>query len=249
MELTMTETQEKLEEASGTPPGMAPAGAETSLRRCIVTREAMEKHQLIRFVLGPGDEIFPDLAGKLPGRGAWVKAEREILEQAVKKHAFAKSFQAAVKVAPDLVDRVGRLLDQQILDLLGLARRSGLVVTGFEKADTALRTGRAVLLIEAKDAGKDGRSKLARHTLPGVEIWAPLTAEQLGRAIGRDHAVHVAVGSGGLAERLKIALRRQRGFSNHGLTKDGPSGGGHSASLRQGSAETDVNDRERTKDA
>jgi hypothetical protein len=224
MDMTMAEAQESLEEAQ--------SGAESSLRRCIVTREALEKVQLIRFVLGPEDEVFPDLAGKLPGRGAWVKADRAILEQAVKKHAFGKAFQAAVKVAPDLADRVGRLLDQQVLDLLGLARRSGLVVTGFEKADTALRTGRAVLLIEAKDAGKDGRSKLARHTLPGVEIWAPLTAEELGRAIGRDHAVHVAVGPGGLAERLKIALRRQHGFTLDGFSRDGLSGGGHSAARK-----------------
>jgi hypothetical protein len=240
MEMTMTEAQDQ--------EGTAQPSAETSLRRCIVTREALEKDQLIRFVLGPEDEVFPDLAGKLPGRGAWVKADRSVLELAVKKNAFAKAFKAPVKVAPDLAERVGRLIDQQLIDLVGLARRSGLLVTGFEKANTALRTGRAVLLIEALDAGKDGRSKLARHTLPGVEIWSPLTAEVLGRAIGRDHAVHVAVGPGGLAERLKIALRRQNGFS-----KGEASGGGHSAAPpsgeRRNSAETEQNDRERTEDA
>src|SRR2546430_2130306 len=115
MDVTVTETVESVEEAQ--------SGAEANLRRCIVTREALEKTQLIRFVLGPGDEVFPDLAGKLPGRGAWVKAERAVLEQAVKKNAFAKVFQAQAKVGTDLADRVGRLLDQQILDLLGLARR------------------------------------------------------------------------------------------------------------------------------
>ncbi len=232
MDVTMTQVQERAEEVPGTSPD-----AEASLRRCIVTREALEKDRLIRFVLGPEDEVFPDLAGKLPGRGAWVKAERAVLEQAVKKSAFAKTFRAPVKVPADLAERVGRLIDQQIVDLLGLARRSGLLVTGFEKADTALRTGRAALLIEAKDAGKEGRSKLARHTLPGVEIWAPLTADLLGRAIGRDHAVHVAVGPGGLAERLKIALRRQRGFNTDGFSTDGLSGGGHSAASRKVSTE------------
>ena len=215
MDVTMAAEQDQMEEV--------PNGAESSLRRCIVTREALEKDQLIRFVLGPENVVFPDLAGKLPGRGAWVKAERAVLEQAVKKNAFAKAFQTGAKVPAGMVEHIGRMLDQQILDLLGLARRSGLVVTGFEKADTALRTGRAVLLIEAKDAGKEGRSKLARHTLPGVEIWAPLTADLLGRAIGRDHAVHVAVGSGGLAERLKIALRRQNGFFGDGLSDGGAS--------------------------
>src|SRR6185369_4904275 len=132
MDMTMASDQDQVEEAQD--------GAESSLRRCVVTGEALEKDQLIRFVLGPEDVVFPDLNGKLPGRGAWVKAERAVLEQAVKKNAFAKAFQAQAKVPADLAERIGRMLDQQILDLLGLARRSGLLVTGFEKANTALRT-------------------------------------------------------------------------------------------------------------
>src|SRR3954464_4721925 len=185
----------------GTTPGGKADDSALPERRCIVTREALEKDQLIRFVLGPDNAIVPDLSENLPGRGYWVTASRKVLVEAVKKNAFAKAMQAPVKPAPDLVERVAALIDRQVLDLLGLARRSGSLVTGFEKVDVALRTGKAVLLIEATDAGADGRAKLARHTLPGVEIWTPLTAEQLGRAIGRDHAVHVAVGPGGLATR------------------------------------------------
>lgn len=191
-------------------------------RRCIVTRQALEKDRLIRFVLGPDDAIVPDLTESLPGRGYWVTADRKILAEAVKKNAFARAMHAPVKPDPDLVERVAGLIGRQVVDLLGLARRSGSLVTGFEKVDVALRTGKAVLLIEAKDAGADGRAKLARHTLPGVEIWAPLTAEELGRAIGRDHAVHVAVGPGGIATRLKAVLRRQQGLSD-----DGVAGAGH----------------------
>jgi ribosomal protein L7Ae-like RNA K-turn-binding protein len=130
--------------------------------------------------------------------------------------------QAPVRPAADLVERIVGMIDRQIVDLVGLARRSGSLVTGFEKVDVALRTGKAVLLIQANDAGADGRAKLARHTHPGVEIWTPLSAEQLGRAIGRDHAVHVAVGPGGLATRLKTVLRRQQGLSD-----DGVAGAGH----------------------
>jgi len=213
MELTMIEAKER-EEA------VPQADAErdsVSERRCIVTRQAMEKDQLIRFVLGPDNEIVPDLSENLPGRGYWVSADRKLLTEAVRRNVFAKVMQAPVKPASDLVTRVAGLIDRQIVDLLGLAKRSGSLVTGFEKVDVALRAGRVALLIEARDAGADGRSKLARHTLPGVEIWAPLTAEQLGRAIGRDHAVHVAVGPGGLATRLKTVLRRQRGFSDDGI--------------------------------
>jgi predicted RNA-binding protein YlxR (DUF448 family) len=191
-------------------------------RSCIVTREALEKDRLIRFVLGPDNAIVPDLSENLPGRGYWVTASRKVLTEAVKKNAFAKAMRAPVKPDPELPARVAALVDRQIVDLLGLARRSGSLVTGFEKVDVALRTGKAVLLIEARDAGADGRAKLARHTLPEVEIWAPLTAEQLGRAIGRDYAVHVAVAPGGLANRLKTVLRRQQGLSD-----DGVAGAGH----------------------
>jgi predicted RNA-binding protein YlxR (DUF448 family) len=207
-------------------PGSAADGRSASERRCIVTRQALEKDRLIRFVLGPGNTVVPDLSEKLPGRGYWVTASRKILAEAVKKNAFAKAMQAPVKPDADLAERVAWLIERQIVDLLGLARRSGSLVTGFEKVDVALRTGKAVLLIEARDAGADGRAKLARHTLPGVEIWAPLTAEQLGRAIGRDHAVHVAVAGpidkvGGLANRLKMVLRRQQGLSDEGAADAG----------------------------
>jgi len=216
------------EQEDAMPPGLNPGGKADDgplpERRCIVTRKALEKDHLIRFVLGPDNAIVPDLSENLPGRGYWVTASRKILAEAVKKNAFAKAMQAPVRPDADLVERVAGLIDRQVVDLLGLARRSGSLVTGFEKVDVALRTGKAVLLIEAKDAGADGRAKLARHTLPGVEIWASLTAEQLGRAIGRDHAVHVAVAPGGLANRLKMVLRRQQGLSD-----DGVAGAGHAS--------------------
>ena len=194
----------------------ADPGPDLSLRRCIVTRDSLPKDRLIRFVLGPEGEVVPDLAGKLPGRGVWVKAERPVLEEAIKKNAFAKAFKAPAKVPADFAQRVVVLLERRIVDLLGLARRSGAVDTGFEKVEAALQRGRVTLLIEASDAAAEGRAKLARQAPPGVEIWAPLAAEALGRAIGKDHAVHVAIGPGGLADRLKTALRRYSGLNRRG---------------------------------
>jgi len=42
----------------------------------------LAKSELVRFVLGPNNMIYPDLENKLPGRGMWVKAERSaILKQ------------------------------------------------------------------------------------------------------------------------------------------------------------------------
>ena len=54
-------------------------------RTCIVTREAQAPAGLIRFVLGPDHQVVPDLRHKLPGRGVWVTARSEIVNEAVKR--------------------------------------------------------------------------------------------------------------------------------------------------------------------
>ena len=60
-------------------------------RRCIATGEVQPKRGLIRFVVGPEGEIFPDLAEKLPGRGIWVAADRAALRKAAGKGLFARA--------------------------------------------------------------------------------------------------------------------------------------------------------------
>ncbi|MEO0566245.1 MAG: DUF448 domain-containing protein, partial [Pseudomonadota bacterium] len=58
-------------------------------RKCIATGEVRAKTGLIRFVVGPENQIAPDLAEKLPGRGIWVSANRHALEKAGNKGHFA----------------------------------------------------------------------------------------------------------------------------------------------------------------
>src|SRR5580658_9275644 len=50
------------------------------LRRCVVTRERLPKEQMFRFVVSPDRALIPDLAGKLPGRGIWLSASRDVIE-------------------------------------------------------------------------------------------------------------------------------------------------------------------------
>src|SRR6476469_3890346 len=50
------------------------------LRRCIITRERLPKERMIRFVVGPDRKIVPDLAARLPGRGIWLSASRDVLQ-------------------------------------------------------------------------------------------------------------------------------------------------------------------------
>ena len=184
-----------------------------ALRRCIVTRQALEKPALIRFVVDPDGRVTPDLKERLPGRGLWVTADRAILEQAVAKNAFSKAAKQSVKAAPDLADRVTELARREVAELLGLARKSGQLVAGFEKVEAALRSDRVRVLVAASDGAADGRGKLARLAGSGVEICAPLTVAELAQALGREHAVHAAIKAGGIAEKTIIASRRLTALS------------------------------------
>lgn len=54
------------------------------LRTCVVTREKLEKKDLIRIVKNKENEVFIDVTGKANGRGAYIKRDIEVLEKAKK---------------------------------------------------------------------------------------------------------------------------------------------------------------------
>lgn len=184
-------------------------------RRCIVTRATGPRDGLIRFVISPDGEAVPDLAERLPGRGLWLAAHRDIVRRASAENLFSKAARRSVTVPADLPDRLAALLDQRCLDLIGLARRSGDAVAGFEKVRAAAKGGKVALLIEAADGADDGRGKLER-ALPGAEVLALWTASRLGAPFDRDRVVHAAVLAGGLADRLTREAARLRGLRNEG---------------------------------
>ena len=181
------------------------------LRRCVATRASLPKSELIRLVVSPEGVLVPDVEGRLPGRGLWITAARDIVERAVAKRLFSRAAGAEVAVPPDLADRIATLLRRRCLDLIGLARRAGYAVAGFEKVRSALDRGRVLLLLEAAGASQEQRRKLTGSS-PGVRVVALFSSAELGRAVGRDAAVHVAVTGNGIAHKLVGELKRLRGF-------------------------------------
>jgi len=185
-------------------------------RRCIVTGEVLPEPELIRFVAGPDGQIVPDLAAKLPGRGLWVSAQRETLARAVARNQFARAAKSPVVATADLPDRVEALLVAHMSGDLGIARRSGVIVLGFDNVVRALdsKTPPAAL-VEASDAAADGRRKLlgasfGRGLTPVIVDC--LTIDELSLALGRENVVHAALKSGRLSERLIVEAGRLRGF-------------------------------------
>jgi predicted RNA-binding protein YlxR (DUF448 family)/ribosomal protein L30E len=195
--------------------GATVAPTESRLRTCLVSREHSPTDRLIRFVLSPDREIVPDVDERLPGRGLWLTATRDIVDAACRKRVFARAARGPVSVDDALSDTVERLLERRCLDFLGIARRAGQAVAGFEKTREMIRSARAGLVLTASDAAEDGRRRIegpARGDDRAAIVSGVFASEALGAVFGRDAAVHVAVERGPLAARLLRECNRLVGF-------------------------------------
>ena len=195
-------------------------------RFCVVTRAVRPVDELIRFVVGPGGEVVPDVKRKLPGRGVWVTGTRAALVDAVRRKAFARGFKREVRLAADFVDATERLLVRSALDALAIAGKAGQVPAGFAKVEAALARERIAGVIHAADAAADGVRKIesALRRRFGAEaekivVIDAFTSQQLDLALGRANVVHAALLAGPATETLierSVRLYRFRAGSDAG---------------------------------
>jgi uncharacterized protein len=194
-----------------------------SERSCAVTREVRPVSELIRFVAGPDGLVVPDVKRKLPGRGLWVTATREAVEQAMQRRVFPRGFKRDVRVSEDLPGQVDRLLERSALDALAIAGKAGLVVSGFAKVEAALTRGEALALIHASEAAADGRRKLGNTGPDGRELTVieEFSGERLDLALNRPNVVHAALLAGPGSETfLARAARLVRYRTNNSPASD-----------------------------
>lgn len=184
-------------------------------RQCIVTRESLPQDALIRFVQSPDGIAVPDVSGKLPGRGAWVTARRDTIDEAVKKGAFSRAFKARTDAADDLTGLVERQLAKRCIGLLGMAKKAGEAIIGFDQVRDYLRKAAPGYLIEAADGSEDGRNKvhfLAKALYDTPRTAGALTSAELGMAFGRERVIHALLQEGPLSDSFDAAYTRLTGF-------------------------------------
>jgi len=171
---------------------------------------------MIRFVVGPDKAVVPDLTATLPGRGIWLSACGDVIERARAQgglgRAFARAARGPVIVPPGLPATLEAALVRRISELLGLARRAGQAVAGFDKAREWLRVGRGTLILQATDGSTEERARFLSGARSGISVFASLPAATLGQVFGRDHVVHVAIAPGRLSERLAMEAGRLEGL-------------------------------------
>jgi hypothetical protein len=225
-------------------PGLAEPEAHVPERTCVLTRRKATKDELIRLALSPDGEVAPDVRARAPGRGAWIGVTRAELDEANAKGRLKAALQRAFKthavtVPADLGERTEAALRQNVLDRLGMEARAGNLINGFDRIETAARSGKVHLLLHAADAGADGNRALDQAWRVGgggpQGVIFPLDRTILSMALGRENVVHAALTDPAAASRVSHALKRWRAFTG----PDRGPGGGEPA-LGTGSAQEDL---------
>ena len=191
------------------------------VRKCILSGEHEARAHLIRLVLAPDGEVWPDIRAKAPGRGAWIGVNRAEFEAARAKGrlkgAFARGFRTSdFRIPDDLGDRIAAQLERAAMDRLGLEAKAGFVATGGERIEKAARSGKLHLLLHAADAGADGAAKLAQAWRVGSDregsglrgMTLPVARTILSLALGRENVVHAGLTDARAAGRVRDALAR-----------------------------------------
>ncbi|MEO1321986.1 MAG: RNA-binding protein [Pseudomonadota bacterium] len=202
--------------------------ADGKVRQCAVTRERLALDALIRFVRGPDGIVVPDGFGKLPGRGAWVTADRSTIAEALKQDVFSRAFKAKSAPMDGMLEEIERQLVQRCNGLLGMAKKSGVAILGFDQVRAYIRKQEPGWLIEASDGAEDGRNKvhfLAKAIYEDVNVAGALSSAELGMAFGREHVIHALLEQGSLSDAFAVAYRRLTGFRD--APETGWFSGGH----------------------
>ena len=132
-------------------------------RKCIITGEIADKDVLIRFVASPDGELIADTGNKLGGRGVWVSAVRETIDQAISGNQFSRHLKQPVQISDNFLDNLDHRLADQLIARLTMMRKVGVLVAGGGK----LR-GQAHLsgLLIGDDASPSETQKLIRSCRP-----------------------------------------------------------------------------------
>ena len=197
-----------------------------AVRTCITTGQALPPHRLIRFVAAPNGFAMADLAGKLPGRGAWVTASEFAIREADKRGHFKRALGGGLQNDDQTIIMISEQLRARALSIAGLARRSGILLGGSSKL---LAEDHCVGLLAADDASLRETEKL-RSKLRVNWVACNFSATELGKICGRDSIAFVGVrpskapGSNKLSDILHQEIIRLDGFSSGVGCNDLPDG-------------------------
>ena len=169
-------------------------------RRCVVTSARLDPHEMIRFVADQDGMVFPDVAAKLPGRGAYVSADRAVMAKAVETGKLVRAL-AGKSCPDDLPAMVETLLMKRCQEALAMGRRSGIALGGGGKIRAeAVAIG---LLIAADASPREARA--LRGDVDHDWVITALQSHEIGIPFGRQSLAFAAVLPGATRQSRKLA--------------------------------------------
>lgn len=79
------------------------------IRSCVVTREKLEKKDLIRVVRTPNGNVEVDLTGKMNGRGAYIKRDIDVIEKSRKSKILDRTLE--ITVSDDVYEKLKNVIN------------------------------------------------------------------------------------------------------------------------------------------
>jgi len=181
-----------------------PLRERTPERRCIISQRTDDNYDMVRFVADPSGVIIPDVAAKLPGRGAWVTADRDMLAEAVSTGRLMRALEGK-KIDDDLAEQVENLLLKRCQDSLAMGRRGGITLGGSGKIKAE---GDVSGLLIATDASEREARALKGDVSHDWSI-SSMTSDELGLPFGRPMAF-VALLKGHLSQTKQVTQELMR---------------------------------------
>ena len=183
-------------------------------RKCIVTGNILPKSELLRFVVLPNGQMLPDFNKKLGGKGVYLSNSKTLLTGlTLKKNPLNKILHQNVIITPELPQMVEGILAKKGLEGINLARKAGDLILGFEKVKDIIAKGKAAFVIEATDAGDDGKQKIATIA-KDLEKFSLYDVATLSEALNRENTVYLVVAKGHMDGVIREAFRRYQTFLN-----------------------------------
>ena len=183
-------------------------------RKCILSGKTAGKDELLRFAVLPDGRLIPDFNKKLDGRGVYLCNSKKLLTELTQKEkALNKILHKNVIIVAELPQMIEDILRCKVLDAINLARKAGDLVLGFEKVRAAITKGKAAFVIEAGDAGDDGKQKIATMAKE-IEIISVFDTAVISGALNRENTVYAALLKGQTTGMVRQALARYQTFMN-----------------------------------
>lgn len=175
-------------------------------KTCFISKQTGPRESMLRFVADETGCVFFDVLEKLPGRGAWLMPDKEVVTQAISKNVFKNIFQKKTIVPDGFYETIISLLKKHVLEELSLARKIGVLCFGFETVKKALFDKKALFACEALDSAENGQEKLSFDA--DFPVFQVFSRTELGQIAGQDFVVHMAVLKHPIAEKIKCNLEK-----------------------------------------